>query len=364
MVENLAVPRKPNVLSSDRVPPKPRVITPAQDLLAWYDRAGRDLPWRTKGGRRAEPYHVWLSEVMLQQTTVASVKPYFAAFLARWPTVEALAAAPDKEILAAWAGLGYYARARNLIACARAVAASDGVFPDTEAGLRALPGIGDYTAAAIAAIAFNRVATVVDGNIERIVTRLFAISDPLPAAKPKVKTALTPLVPLRRPGDFAQALMDLGSGICTPKNPKCEACPLASHCAARKAGTPTAFPVKVKKAAKPIKFGTAYVVSDGAGRILLGTRPARGLLAGMSEVPNSGWDVLAPKASPPIGAPWQVLNAPVVHVFTHFELRLTVSRATLMGEPAAPPGLRWVARDALEQEPLPTLFRKVLHVAS
>lgn len=351
MVENLAVPRKP------------KVITPAQALLAWYDREGRDLPWRKKGGHRANPYHVWLSEVMLQQTTVASVKPYFAAFLARWPDVEALAGAPEKEILAAWAGLGYYARARNLIACARAVAAMGGVFPENEAGLRALPGIGDYTAAAIAAIAFGRVATVVDGNIERIVTRLFAISDPLPAAKSKVKAALTPLVPLRRPGDFAQALMDLGSSLCTPRNPKCEACPLLAHCAAREAGTPTDFPVKAKRKAKPVRSGTVFVVRDGAGRTLLGTRPARGLLAGMSEVPNSGWDVVAPKAQPPLGAPWQVLNAPVAHAFTHFELRLTVWRATLLGEPVAPPGLRWVAPEEIEQEPLPTLFRKVIEVA-
>jgi A/G-specific adenine glycosylase len=348
MVENNAVPRKP------------KVITPAQSLLGWYDREGRDLPWRSKGGHSADPYHVWLSEVMLQQTTVVTVKPYFAAFLARWPTIEALANAPDKEILTAWAGLGYYARARNLIACARAVAASGGTFPDHEAGLRALPGIGEYTAAAIAAIAFNRVATVVDGNIERIVTRLFAISDPLPGAKPKVKAALTPLVPLRRPGDFAQALMDLGSSLCTPKNPKCETCPLVASCAARKMGTPTAFPVKAKKAAKPVKFGTAYVLRDGLGRVLLGTRAGRGLLAGMSEVPNSGWDLVAPKAQPPLAAPWQSLNTPVVHVFTHFELRLSVVRAQLMGEPAAPPGLHWVAPEDLVKEPLPTLFRKVL----
>lgn len=347
MLVNAAPPRKPQSI--------------AAALLEWYDRQGRDLPWRAKG-TRAEPYPVWLSEVMLQQTTVATVKPYFEAFLARWPSVEALAAAPDKEILAAWAGLGYYARARNLIACARVVAARGG-FPDTEEGLRALPGVGDYTAAAIAAIAFERPATVVDGNIERIVTRLFAISAPLPGAKAQVKAALSPHVSPERPGDFAQALMDLGSSVCTPKNPQCLLCPLSEACAARAAGNPAVYPVKTKKAAKPVKYGMAYVVKDGSGRVLLGTRPAKGLLAGMSEVPNSGWDVEMPKAAPPLPAHWQTLNAPVIHVFTHFELRLSVSIARVADQPA-PPGLHWVVLDALDKEPLPTLFRKVLDAAN
>lgn len=339
---------------------KPQSIAPA--LLGWYDHAGRDLPWRKKGGAPAEPYHVWLSEVMLQQTTVTTVKPYFATFLARWPSVTALAAAPDKEILAAWAGLGYYARARNLMACARAVAATGGVFPDTEEGLRALPGVGDYTAAAIAAIAFNRAAVVVDGNIERIVTRLFAISQPLPGARPNIKAALAPLVPQSRPGDFAQALMDLGATVCTPKNPNCLLCPLSHACKARAAGNPTDYPVKAKKAAKPVKLGTAYVLRDGAGRVLLGVRGARGLLAGMAEVPNTGWNEDAPKPAPPLPAIWRMLNAPVVHVFTHFELRLSVA----VGEtdsPPAPRGMHWVAPEDLAAEPLPTLFRKVLKVA-
>lgn len=348
MLEKPAPDRKPSSLNTA--------------LLGWYDRSGRDLPWRKKGSARPDPYHVWLSEVMLQQTTVASVKPYFAAFLARWPSVAALAAAPEKEILAAWAGLGYYARARNLIACARAVAASGGTFPDTEEGLRALPGIGDYTAAAIAAIAFNRPATVVDGNIERIVTRLFAISEPLPGAKPRIKAQLAPHVPEDRPGDFAQALMDLGSGICTPKNPNCLLCPLSEACAARAAGNPTDYPVKAKKAAKPVKYGTAYVVRDPAGRVLLGMRGPRGLLAGMAEVPNTGWAKEPPQAKPPVKASWRVLNAPVVHVFTHFELRLSVAVAEVEAAPA-PEGLHWVAPAELDKEPLPTLFTKVLAAA-
>lgn len=344
------------MLKKAAAPRKPQSI--AAPLLEWYDRQGRDLPWRTKGAP-AEPYRVWLSEVMLQQTTVVTVKPYFEAFLLRWPTVEALAAAPDKEVLSAWAGLGYYARARNLHACARAVAARGGRFPDTEEGLRALPGVGDYTAAAIAAIAFERPATVVDGNIERIVTRVFAISAPLPGAKAQVKAAIAPHVPKARPGDFAQALMDLGSSICTQKNPQCLLCPLSEACAARAAGNPTAYPVKAKKPAKPIKYGMAYVVKDGSGRVLLGTRPAKGLLAGMSEVPNSGWGVEMPEAAPPLPAAWQTLNTPVIHVFTHFELRLSVSTARVADQPA-PPGLHWAALDALDAEPLPTLFRKVL----
>lgn len=348
MVEKAAPHRKPQSI--------------ADSLLAWYDREGRDLPWRSKGGARPDPYHVWLSEVMLQQTTVTTVKPYFAAFLARWPTVNALAAAQDKEILAAWAGLGYYARARNLIACARAVAAAGGVFPDSEEGLRALPGIGDYTAAAIAAIAFDRPATVVDGNIERIVTRLFAISEPLPGAKPRIKARLAPLVPQARAGDFAQALMDLGAGICTPKNPNCLLCPLSEACAARAAGNPADYPVKAKKAAKPIKYGMAYVVRDTAGRVLLGMRGPRGLLAGMAEVPNTGWANEAPGAAPPVQASWRTLNAPVVHVFTHFELRLSVAVAKVDRVPA-PAGLHWVAPQDLGKEPLPTLFTKVLAAA-
>lgn len=334
-------------------------------LLGWYDRHARDLPWRAKPGEVADPYRVWLSEIMLQQTTVATVRPYFAKFLAAWPDVKALAAASDQALLAAWAGLGYYARARNLIACAREVAnAHGGIFPDTEDGLRALPGIGAYTAAAIAAIAFNRPAVVIDGNIERVVTRLRAIATPLPAAKAEIRTALEPMVPPDRPGDFAQALMDLGAMVCTPRNPDCLICPLRPFCAAAKAGAATAYPVKARKKPKPVKFGVAYVVRDGAGRLLLTSRPGKGLLAGMTEVPNSGWaEGEAPTAPPPLQAGWTSLNAPVIHVFTHFELRMGVKAARLAGSPPAPEGMRWVAPDALDGEPLPTLFRKVIAAA-
>ncbi|WP_284178367.1 A/G-specific adenine glycosylase [Rhabdaerophilum sp. SD176] len=330
-------------------------------LLDWYDRHRRVLPWRALPGQRPDPYHVWLSEIMLQQTTVETVKPYFAKFLALWPDIRALAAADDQAVLSAWAGLGYYARARNLIACARAVAARPGAaFPETEEGLRALPGIGAYTAAAIAAIAFDEPAVVIDGNIERVITRLEAIETPLPRAKAEIADVLRPMVPAGRPGDFAQALMDLGSGICRPRNPDCLLCPFRSNCKAAANGRATAFPVKPARKGKPVRHGTAYLVRDGAGRILLGTRPAKGLLAGMAEVPNTGWAEIAPPDSPPVPADWMRRNAPVIHVFTHFELRLIVAEARLAGEMPPPPGLRWVAQADLAGEPLPTLFRKVI----
>ena len=337
----------------------------ATALLDWYDRHRRTLPWRALPGERVDPYRVWLSEIMLQQTTVESVKPYFAKFLAAWPDVTALAAAEDQALLTAWAGLGYYARARNLMACARVVAKDHGgKFPQTEEGLRALPGIGAYTAAAIAAIAFGEPAVVIDGNIERVITRIAAISTPLPAAKPEIRTVLEPMVPPERPGDFAQALMDLGSGICTPRSPNCLLCPLQSACRSAKAGNPTDFPVKIKKKAKPVKFGTAYVVFDAEGRLLLGTRAEKGLLARMAEVPNSGWaEGEAPASHPPLKVAWTTRNAPVIHVFTHFELRMSVKVARLETSPPAPEGLRWVPRTDLDSEPLPTLFRKIIAAA-
>lgn len=343
----------------ERRPPKvgPPV---AASLLAWYDRHRRDLPWRAKTGEQADPYRVWLSEIMLQQTTVASVKPYFAKFLALWPDVHALASAEERALLAAWAGLGYYARARNLIACARTVSSAGGTFPATEEALRALPGIGAYTAAAIAAIAFNEPAAVIDGNVERVVTRLFAIDSPLPAGRAAVRTALLPHVPADRPGDFAQAMMDLGAAICAPRSPACPQCPLLTFCEARKAGEETRYPVKAPKKAKPVRHGTAYVARRSDGSLLLATRPAKGLLAGMAEVPNSGWqEGGAPVSSPPMKGDWTRLNREVVHVFTHFELRLAVETARV-GNPPAPAGMRWVRPDALEAEPLPTLFRKVI----
>lgn len=334
---------------------------PASALLAWYDRAGRDLPWRVKTGR-ADPYRVWLSEIMLQQTTVEAVKPYFAKFLALWPDVKALAAAEDQAVMTAWAGLGYYARARNLLACARAVARDfDGLFPETEEGLRALPGIGAYTAAAIAAIAFGERAIVIDGNIERVITRLAAIDTPLPKAKPEIRTVLDGMVPADRPGDFAQALMDLGAIICTPKSPSCLICPLAEVCVARARRQATAFPVKPAKKGKKQLQSLAFVVIDPQARILLRTRPAKGLLAGMAEVPNTEWSAnAATLQTVPIHAEWQRLNQPVIHIFTHIDLRMDIAVARLAATIPAPEGMRWVKVGDLDSEPVPTLFRKVI----
>jgi A/G-specific adenine glycosylase len=334
---------------------------PAASLLAWYDRAGRDLPWRVKTGR-ADPYRVWLSEIMLQQTTVEAVKPYFAKFLALWPDVKSLAAADDQAVMTAWAGLGYYARARNLLACARAVAREfDGRFPETEEGLRALPGIGAYTAAAIAAIAFGERAIVIDGNIERVITRLAAIDTPLPKAKPEIRAVLDGMVPEARPGDFAQALMDLGATVCTPKSPSCLICPLSDACVARARGQATSFPVKPAKKGKKALQSLAFVVLDRDNRILLCTRPAKGLLAGMAEVPNAEWSAnAATLQAAPIHTEWQRLNEPVIHIFTHIDLRMDIAVARLVATIPAPEGMRWVKVGDLDSEPVPTLFRKAI----
>jgi A/G-specific adenine glycosylase len=330
-------------------------------LLEWYDREGRDLPWRVKRGR-ADPYRVWLSEIMLQQTTVEAVKPYYAKFLALWPDVNVLAAADDQAVLTAWAGLGYYARARNLLACARVVSVDlGGNFPRTEAGLRALPGIGAYTAAAIAAIAFGERAIVVDGNIERVVTRLEAIDTPLPKAKALIRAVLERMVPADRPGDLAQALMDLGATICTPKSPSCLLCPLAGSCIARARGRMTEFPVKPPKKGKKALKSLAFVALDGDGRLLLSTRPSRGLLAGMAEVPNTDWSPqVGTFQGAPLNADWLRLNQPVIHIFTHIELSMEIAVARLDGLVAPPDGMRWVEATELGSEPLPTLFRKVI----
>jgi A/G-specific adenine glycosylase len=332
-------------------------------LLAWYDREGRELPWRMKRGR-ADPYRVWLSEIMLQQTTVETVKPYFAKFLALFPDVGALAEAEDQAVLTAWAGLGYYARARNLIACARVVARDfDGVFPDTEAGLRALPGIGAYTAAAIAAIAFGERAIVIDGNIERVITRLEAIDTPLRKAKGEIRDVLEGLVPADRPGDFAQGMMDLGATICTPKSPSCLLCPLASSCVAKARGQMTDFPVKPPKKGKKALKSLAFVVLDARNRLLLATRPSRGMLAGMAEVPNSLWaEQAGGLEAQPFAAHWVRLNEPVIHIFTHIELRMEIVVARLAGLAPPPDGMRWVEVAKLDREPLPTLFRKVIEL--
>ncbi|MCK0532257.1 A/G-specific adenine glycosylase [Sphingobium agri] len=336
----------------------------AEDLLAHYDVHARRLPWRAPPGSNAtDPYRVWLSEIMLQQTTVAAVAPYFAKFTARWPTVQALAAAEDADIMAAWAGLGYYARARNLLACARAVAQQhDGIFPGDEDGLRALPGVGAYTAAAVAAIAFGRRAVVVDANVERVVARLFAIDTPLPAARPAIRAAADRITPDVRAGDFAQAMMDLGATICTPRNPACGICPLRQDCAAFRTADPAAFPVKVAKKAKPHRLGHGWWIERPDGHVWLIRRPAKGLLGGMRALPSSDWSD-APTAAPPMAAEWKTVSQPVGHVFTHFSLALTVHVAHVANESIPPGEGEWWPLARLEEAGLPTLFRRAADVA-
>jgi A/G-specific adenine glycosylase len=300
-------------------------------LLSWYDRNARALPWRVgpaerAAGVRPDPYRVWLSEIMLQQTTVAAVKGYFHRFTTLWPDVQALAAAPEAAVMAEWAGLGYYARARNLIACARTVAAQGG-FPDTAEGLRALPGVGPYTSAAIAAIAFDRAETVVDGNVERVTARFFAVPEPLPRVRPRLRDLAATLTPDARPGCFAQAMMDLGATVCTPRKPRCGDCPLAGGCAGRAQGIAASLPAKAAKPPKPARRGVAYVAVRPDGGVLLETRPPRGLLGGMPGFPGTDWAEGAPAPAPPLPADWQVLPGAVRHVFTHFELTLDVAVA-------------------------------------
>ncbi len=333
-------------------------------LLRWYDAHRRDLAWRAKPGEVADPYRVWLSEVMLQQTTVPHATPYFRDFTRRWPTVRHLAAAPDAEVMAAWAGLGYYARARNLLACARAVTDDHGgVFPDTEEALRRLPGLGPYTAAAVAAIAFDRPSNVVDGNVERVMARLYAVETPVPAAKPDLKDLAAGLVTGERPGDWAQALMDLGATVCRPRGPLCEPCPLASACGARAKGAPETFPRKTAKAATPHRHGAAFLLTRG-GAVALAQRPPKGLLGGMLGLPGTpwrvqGWATAEAIAHAPVIATWRERGV-VRHVFTHFSLDLTVFVAEATGADA-PPGLIWTPRSAALAG-TPTLFRKALEL--
>jgi A/G-specific adenine glycosylase len=334
-------------------------------LLHWYDRHRRDLPWRAWPGEQPDPYRVWLSEIMLQQTTVATVGPYFDRFVARWPNVQSLAAAPLDDILHAWQGLGYYARARNLHACARHVVAEHGGhFPDTESALRALPGIGDYTAAAVAAIAFGRVATPVDGNIERVMARLFAHSEPLPGAKPALRRLAATLTPAERAGDYAQAAMDLGATICTPKQPKCILCPWRMECRGRTQGIAETLPARRAKAVKPLRRGIAFWVVRPDGAVLLRRRPEKGLLGGMMEVPSTlwretPWSEEEAVAAAPVRAKWRLLAGTVRHTFTHFHLELAV----LAGEVRAgfsQGGGQWVKLDEFSAHALPTVMKKVV----
>lgn len=331
-------------------------------LLDWYRAGARDLPWRRPPGSMApvDPYRVWLSEVMLQQTTVAHATPYFHAFLARWPTVTALADAEDPEVMAAWAGLGYYARARNLLACARAVRdRHGGRFPESEAGLLSLPGVGPYTAAAVAAIAFGEPANVVDGNVERVISRLHAVETPLPAARPELRALAAGLVVAEAPGDWAQALMDLGATVCRPRSPACGLCPAAGDCAAQASGDPGAWPRKTPRPARPARSGVAFVLRH-AGRIAVVRRPPRGLLGGMLGLPSTDWteavpDPAAIAAAAPADIPWREAGA-VEHVFTHFSLTLRVLSA--QGEAQ---GLEWLQETSAGD--LPSVFLKAVRRA-
>jgi A/G-specific adenine glycosylase len=336
-------------------------------MLAWYDRNARVLPWRSLPGIKADPYHVWLSEVMLQQTTVVAVTPYFRAFIERWPTVKDLAAASLDDILVAWAGLGYYARARNLHKCAQLVAEwRDGLFPDDEESLRTLPGIGDYTAAAIAAIAHGRPSVVMDGNIERVIARMFAITDPLPAVKPKLKALAATLTPTERPGDYAQALMDLGATVCTPRQPACVLCPWREACEASRQGIAESLPTKIAKPDRPTRRGIAFWALRKDGAVLLRRRPEKGLLGGMMEIPSTpwredSWEMAEALIEAPVTAEWRSLPGVVRHSFTHFHLELVIAVGRVR-VPELAKGM-WCSLDGLEGQALPTVMRKVVRHA-
>lgn len=336
-------------------------------LLAWYDRHRRDLPWRARPGQRpADPYHVWLSEIMLQQTTVAAVIPYFARFLSQWPRIEDLAAADLDEVLVAWQGLGYYARARNLHACARAVAEAGGL-PQRVEDLRQLPGVGAYTAAAIAAIAFDRPAAPVDGNVVRVLARFYGVETELPSGRNQIEALAQALTPSARSGDFAQALMDLGATVCTPRAPACLTCPWSGPCRAHATGDPERYPRKPARKARPIRHGVAFWTEGKTGTVLLRRRPPRGLLGGMMEVPSTPWrpqpwPMQAALSSAPVRTTWQPRSDVVGHTFTHFHLWLTVMVGRAPDETPDETGTDggiWVPIDALDTVPLPTVMRKV-----
>jgi len=343
----------------------------ATPLLAWYDRERRELPWRYPPGVKADPYRVWLSEIMLQQTTVKAVIPFFERFVARWPTVKALAAASEDEVLELWAGLGYYTRARNLHTCARVVASRPkAAFPRTEAELLELPGIGPYTAAAIASIAFGQLASPVDGNIERVVSRLFAVETPLPTAKAELRVLAATLTPASRPGDFAQAMMDLGATTCTPKRPSCLMCPLNRICKATALGIADELPRRAQKPERPVRYGIAFLALREDGSVLLRRRPDRGLLARMIEVPSTDWaddepDLPSVLQTAPLNADWWQMPGTIVHIFTHFRLELTVMRAVVPVDSqltfwAEQERCLWIPRRELKTQALPSVMRKII----
>ena len=347
------------------LPSRSFCFTIVNQLLAWYDRERRDLPWRTKPGRIPDPYHIWLSEVMLQQTTVSVVRPYFYAFITRWPTVTDLAKASLENVLAAWAGLGYYARARNLHQCAqKIVSMGDGTFPADEKALQRLPGIGTYTAAAITTIAFGRRAVAIDGNIERVIARLFAVTDLLPAARPRIRALADVLMPEERCGDFIQAVMDLGAMICTSRQPICLLCPLHHKCAGFQQGLAATVPARTRRALRPVRHGVAFFILRKDGAVLLRQRSQEGLLGGMMEIPSTPWRddswtlEEAITATAPLSLTWRLLPGTVHHVFTHFRLNMTI----VMGKAGFNPTVHgvWSALDRMDDLALPSVMRKIL----
>ena len=340
-------------------------------LLGWYDSYGRDLPWRSKGGKRTDPYRVWLSEIMLQQTTIATVVPYYHRFLSRWPNLAALAAAELDEVLHAWQGLGYYSRARNLHKCARVLCADyGGVFPDTDTELRKLPGIGPYTSDAIAAIAFDRPRLPVDGNVERVLARIFAVEEPLPAVKPKLCKIANDLATSIRPGDYAQAIMDLGATVCTVRDPNCRQCPWQDACRGLSRGLAAHLPHRVPKPPRPVRYAVAYIITSAAGDLYLERRPDGGLLGGLMQVPLSPWLDRAPTrdnaaGGAPIAAAWRLVPGIVEHGFTHFAVRITLlSKRAKRRDLRSRAGL-WCAPDRLGEHALSTMAKKIIrHAAS
>lgn len=360
-----------NIVARKLLPLRPAGDDTVAALLDWYDAERRDLPWRVRKGRRPDAYKVWLSEIMLQQTTVKAVIPYYERFLARWATVADLAAASLDDVLAEWAGLGYYSRARNLFKCAQTLVAEyGGEFPRSEAELAELPGIGPYTAAAIAAIAFGARATPVDGNIERVVARLFAVTSPLPAAKREIRRLAATLTPVRRAGDLAQAMMDLGAAICTPRRPSCLMCPVQTDCHGYARGLAAELPRRAAKGQRPVRYGVAFLALREDGQVLLRRRPEAGLLGGMLEVPSTRWAdqwVAADDAlgAAPVAGEWWPVPGSVSHTFTHFRLELMVYRAIVPADAALtlwaePDRCRWVGRRNLQSEALPSVMRKVI----